>query len=82
MFRKKLIEEIEKYLSDEYIEETKPTLSLFLNYMKLSVDEDTFEDDYYDDSDFIRAKNNVEEYIDDSLEEITFANKLNQYFWS
>ena len=75
MFRKKLIEEIEKYLSDEYIEETEPGLSVLLDYMKLS--EDTFEDD----SDFIRAKNNVEKYIDDSLEETTFANKLNQYMY-
>lgn len=117
MFRKKLIEEIEKYLSDEYIEETKPRLSLFLNYMKLSEDEDedTFEDDYYEDKacddslishheeetafrqeridkpdisdkylaipDFLRAKSDVEKYIDDSLEEITFANKLNQYMY-
>ena len=31
MFRKKLIEEIEKYLSDEYIEETEPRLSVLLN---------------------------------------------------
>lgn len=81
MFKKKLIEEIEKYLSDEYIEETEPRLSLFLDYMKLSEDEDAFEDDYYDDSDFIRAKSDVEKYIDDSLEEITFANKLNQYMY-
>lgn len=95
MFKSSLIQKIEKYLSQEYLEKpqfreymksARPDRKADVEAVKIAAPRPSYsapqrQEKYLQVPSFASSASDVEKYLDDSLEETTFAKKLNQYIY-